>query len=95
MKILLRLIPYAKPLHHFIPEYVIYTFLGIIFGLANFALLIPILDLLFNKGEMKEIISHPSFEFSITYFKDIFYYTFQQIIAHNGKFGALLFVCCI
>ena len=95
MKILLRLIPYAKPLHHFIPEYVIYTFLGIIFGLANFALLIPILDLLFNKGEMKEIISHPSFEFSVTYFKDIFYYTFQQIIVHNGKFGALLFVCCI
>lgn len=95
MRILLRLIPYARPLHHFIPEYVIYTILGILFGLVNFVLLIPILDLLFNKSYDHVSVTYPSFQLSLSYFKDLFYYQFYSIVHNYGKFNALLFVCGI
>jgi subfamily B ATP-binding cassette protein MsbA len=95
MRILRRLVPYAKPLHHFIPEYVIYTFLGIIFGLANFALLVPILDLLFNQNPAQPITTLPEFSFTLDYFKSTFYYYLNNIIQEHGKFMALVFVCSI
>ena len=93
MKILRRLIPFAKPLHHFLPEYIIYTVLGIIFGLLNFALLVPVLSLLFEKQETASQIANPEFSLSIAYFKDFFNYQFNLIIASKGKFMALVFVC--
>jgi subfamily B ATP-binding cassette protein MsbA len=95
MKILRRLLPYARPLHHFLPEYIIYTILGILFGLVNFALLIPILDLLFNHGPVTVVSVRPEFSFSLGYFKDIFYYHLNSTILEHGKFNALVFVCII
>ena len=95
MRILRRLLPYARPLHHFIPEYLIYTVLGIIFGLLNFALLIPILDLLFNQAPSAPAAALPEFSFSLGYFKEVFYYYLNSIIASQGKFQALVFVCVI
>jgi subfamily B ATP-binding cassette protein MsbA len=95
MKILRRLLPYARPLHHFIPEYIIYTLLGIIFGLVNFALLIPILELLFGKSAAQVVHTVPEFSFSISYFKDLFYYHLNNIIVSQGKFKALVFICSI
>ncbi len=95
MRILRRLIPFARPLHHFLPEYIIYTILGIIFGLANFALLLPVLDLLLIQEPSEAVVVLPEFSFSVSYFKALFYYKLNSIIAENGKFGALLFVCCI
>ena len=95
MKILRRLLPYARPMHHFIPEYIIYTLLGIVFGLVNFALLIPILELLFGKSSAQPVGAVPEFSFSIGYFKDLFYYHLNDIVASQGKFKALVFICCI
>ncbi|HEX6914851.1 MAG TPA: ABC transporter ATP-binding protein [Chitinophagaceae bacterium] len=95
MRILRRLLPYARPLHHFIPEYVIYTVFGILFGLVNFALLVPILDLLFNQSSSGPVMAKPEFSFSIDYLKNLFYYHFNSTIAEHGKFNALLFVCAI
>jgi len=95
MRILRRLVTYARPLHHFIPEYLIYTILGIIFGLANFALLVPILDLLFNQNTSQPVTSVPEFSLSLDYFKNTFYYYLNSIIQEHGKFKALVFVCSI
>lgn len=95
MRILRRLLPYARPFHHFLPEYIIYTILGILFGLVNFALLIPILDLLFNHGPAQLVHVRPEFSFSLSYFKDIFYYHLNSTILEHGKFNALVFVCVI
>lgn len=94
MKILRRLLPYARPLHHFLPEYLVYTFFGIVFGLLNFTLLIPVLQLLFEK-EMTVIVTRPDPSFSIAYVKDYFNYLFTDIIIEHGKFQALVFVCGI
>lgn len=94
MHVLKRLIPYARPLHHFFPEYLIYTLLGILFGLLNFTLLIPILQLLFDQQTIT-VTQRPTFTFSLAFFKDYFNYTFSQIIVAKGKFNALLFVSVI
>lgn len=94
MKILRRLIPYARPLHHFLPEYIVYTIFGILFGLLNVSLLIPVLQLLFDKTA-PEMPAKPEFSFSFDFLKDYFNYQFNHIIQDQGKFQALLFVCAI
>lgn len=94
MKILKRLIPFARPLKHFFPEYIIYTFFSILFGLVNFALLIPVLGLLFNKNAVA-VITKPTFSFTLNFAKDFFNYHFTSIANELGKFWALAFVCAI
>ncbi len=94
MKILRRLIPFARPFHHFFPEYIIYTFLSIVFGLINFALLIPVLNLLFKNDQIVST-AKPAFSLSIGFFKDFFNYHFTSIVNEHNKFYALVFVCCI
>ena len=97
MKTFKRLIKFATPLHHYIPEYVIYTFIGIIFGMVNFAMLIPLLTVIFNQvGDIPAVVQHPSFSFSINYFIDLFNYYFYNFIRASGsKQSALYFVCAV
>lgn len=92
MKILKRLLPFARPLHHFLPEYVIYTLFGILFGVLNISLLIPVLQLLFAQDP--DVPSKvPESGFSLSYVTGYFNYYFYTIIQEKGKFMALLFVC--
>lgn len=97
MKILKKLFPFAKPYHHFVPEFLIYTFLSIIFGLVSFPLLIKILDLLFNNtADVTVAATKPTFEFSIDYLNSIFKYYIAEASLKHSKFSALLLVCsCI
>ena len=94
MKIFLRLLQFSKPYHHYVPEYVIYIFLFIIFGLLNFTLLIPLLDVLFN-NKQPLITAMPHFSFSISYFKDYFYYNLNGYVEKEGKLGVLVYVCAV
>ncbi|AMR27178.1 antibiotic ABC transporter ATP-binding protein [Hymenobacter psoromatis] len=48
MKTYLRLLSFARPYGNFLPRYILYTTLGIFFGIANFTLLIPLLSVLFD-----------------------------------------------
>ncbi|MFB6455645.1 ABC transporter ATP-binding protein [Chitinophaga sp. Hz27] len=101
MKTFKRLLKYATPLHHYLPEYLIYTIIGIIFGLANFSALIPLLNLLFDKVSPEEAAKNliqPHFEFSIYYFIALFKYHLSTFIVRD-KMQALVFVgafigCC-
>ena len=87
---------FGKPLRHYFPEYIIYTFLGILFGLLNFAMLIPILRILFGQEVVTEIPSaEPEMRLSIGYLSDFFSYQFYQIIQTKGKLFALIAVCGI
>lgn len=97
MKILRKLLPFAKPYHHFVPEFLIYTFLSIVFGLVSFPILIQILELLFNSSNATvTVVSKPDFNFSTEYFKSIFNYYISDISIKHSKFFALLLVCgCI
>ncbi|RIJ37231.1 ABC transporter ATP-binding protein [Pontibacter oryzae] len=97
MKTYLRILQFAKPYSRFVPLYSIYTFLGIIFGLFNFTLIIPLLNVLFGEVGQDEAaamaMSKPEFALNIEFFKDFFNYYFGQIILQQGREGALLFVC--
>lgn len=95
MKVIKRLLKYASPLHHYLPEYIIYTILGILFGLLNFTMLIPILNILFGIEKSEPVTQLPQFSFSVSYFINLFNYYFNEIIATKGKFYALGFVCTI
>ncbi len=92
MKVFLRLLQFSKPYHHYIPEYVIYIFLYIIFGLLNFTFIIPLLDVLFGTAEYPVVATLPPFSLSEQYFKDAFYYWVNFFISTRGKSGVLIFV---
>lgn len=95
MKTYLRLINFARPLGKYLPEYLLYTILGVVFGLLNFTLFIPLLNLLFSTYPVQEIIKVPDFTFTIEYFKELFNYYFYSIIQEGGKVAALKYVCLV
>jgi len=95
MKTFLRLLRFSKPYHHYVPEYIIYVTLFIIFGLLNFTFLIPLLDVLFDTSKHAVLTTLPSFSFSINYFKEAFYYQLNHYIVTSGKVGVLIYVCAI
>ncbi|SHL82723.1 ATP-binding cassette, subfamily B, MsbA [Chitinophaga jiangningensis] len=94
MKTFKRLLRYATPLHHYLPEYVIYTIIGIIFGLVNFSALIPLLNLLFDQVSPEEAAKNlikPTFSLSIDYFIGLFKFYLSGYILED-KMRALIFV---
>lgn len=97
MKQLKRLLSYVRPVHHYFPEYIIYTILGILFGLVNFTMLVPLLNLLFiDSGTAREVLEKPEFSFSISWITDSFTYYLNTFVEQEGKLYALGFVCvCI
>ncbi len=99
MKTYLRILQFAKPYSRFVPLYSLYTILGIIFGLFNFTLIIPLLNVLFGEVSPEEAAAmtavKPDFSLNIEFFKDFFNYYFGQVIQQEGREGALLFVCLL
>lgn len=95
MKILRRLLAYARPIHHYLPEYFIYTLLGIVLGIVNFTMLIPLLNLLFGSAEVAVPSAPPAFEFNLSYFNQLFNYHVGRLAAESGKLSALMLVCAV
>jgi subfamily B ATP-binding cassette protein MsbA len=94
MKVIWRLMGFMRPFRSFVPLYILTSVLAIIFGAANFALLAPILKILFFDKIPTELVV-PTFSWSFNYFDSLFYYNFYKIILAEGKMEALYFVCKI
>lgn len=95
MKTFFRLFKFAAPLHLFAVPFFFTSILGVVFGLLNFTLLIPVFELLFNQASdnvKTTIKAAPVFEISISYFKELFYFYFRSVIQESGKVGALKIV---
>jgi len=96
MKIFFRLLGFSRPYHHYIPEYIVYIFFFIVFGLVNFTLLIPLLDILFNTGHGAVVTQLPAFALKASWFKDAFYYYVDYYSnGPSGKLNVLIFVSII
>lgn len=98
MKTYLRILSYAKPYGKFVPIYIIYAFLSIVFGLLNFTLLKPLFDVIFEQVDPESLAKYadkPEFSFSIEYFSHLFNYNFLQVAEEYGKMGTLFYVCII
>ncbi|RZK86714.1 MAG: ABC transporter ATP-binding protein, partial [Hymenobacter sp.] len=70
--------------------------LSIFFGIANFTLVIPLLNVLFGTTDTHTAVAPavlPAFSFSIDYIKGTFNFYFAQMLAEHGKQGTLAFVC--
>lgn len=92
MKTYLRLLSFARPFGGIIVKYTVFSFLSIIFGLMNFTLVIPLLNVLFAQESTSELVDKPEFYFGINYFLDMFSYYFSMVIVENGTIGALIFI---
>jgi subfamily B ATP-binding cassette protein MsbA len=96
MKTYLRILQYARPFADFLPLYLLYTVLGIFFGIGNLALVIPMLNVLFEKtSTLNAPATLPHFAPTLDYITSTFNYYFAHVIAEYGKLGALLFVCLV
>lgn len=95
MKDFNRLLAYAKPYSRFWPGYLILSVLSVIFGVANYALIKPLLDILFNPDQLTRQLVKPEFNLlSFDYYSDIFYYYLTEIM-RSGLLRGLFFVCMI
>ena len=98
MKIYFRLLQYAKPLEKFAIPYFLFSILSTVFGLMNFTLLIPLLNILFKQDAADPTLlirTAPHFSFSGDYIKNLFYYQSNMMVENYGKMGALYFVCAV
>ena len=98
MKTYLRLLSFSRPYADFVPLYALYATLGIVFGIANFTLIIPLLNVLFSNTQQHTAAAPaalPHFALSLDYVKLVFDFYFQRMLVQHGKLGTLAFVCSL
>jgi ATP-binding cassette, subfamily B, bacterial MsbA len=95
MRTFLRLLGFSKPYRHYIPEYIVYIFLYIVFGILNFTLLIPLLDVLFGTAKYPAVAKLPSFALNKQFFTQAFYFWVNRSIELHGKLGVLILVALL
>ena len=96
MKTYIRILKYADSIKQFAFPYFILSLLASLFGILNFTLLAPLLDIIFKDlkpADLQQYSEQISFSFSINYFKHTFYHYFFEIISLYGRLGALKFAC--
>ena len=93
MKVYWRILSYARPLGRFVGPYFLTSLLASLFGLLNFTLIQPLLNVLFDQAAVVATPVWPVPRFEVSYLSDLFNYYFGQATARYGKLGALQFVC--
>jgi subfamily B ATP-binding cassette protein MsbA len=93
MNTFFRLLSYSKPYSRFLPEYLVFALLAVVFGVFNFSLLIPLLNVLFGTVKMPEVLKEPAFEASVNWLIDWFNFQTYSLIKKGGMQQALFFIC--
>ena len=88
-----RLLAYAKPYKRFWPGYLILSILSVIFGVVNYALIDPLLTVLFQPQTMDVQLVKPAFSLDPAYFEEIFSYYLTKVMTGSGMLKGLMFVC--
>lgn len=92
MRLILRVLHYTKPYRHYVPQYLCFSVLAVVFGVVNYTFLIPLLNILFQKVEV-HTVPKPDFSFSLQYIKELYYHYFYAIIVRYGMMWALVYTC--
>ncbi|MBL7749090.1 MAG: hypothetical protein JNM19_16745, partial [Chitinophagaceae bacterium] len=87
MKVYRRLLAYARPFRWFVPPFFIFTILAVIFSVFQFALIIPLLNVLFDHTTGQETMAAPAFSLSTGFIRDIFYYQVYRLKAMNPVYA--------
>ncbi|MBT1688750.1 ABC transporter ATP-binding protein [Dawidia soli] len=95
MKVYFRVLRYVPNLGIRLVQFFGYSVLGIVFGVVNYALVIPLLDTLFGdtKDASQAVPAYPTFEPSLDYATDLFNYHILTTVRDYGIMQALLFIC--
>lgn len=93
MKDFKRLLAYAKPYRRFWPGYLILSILSVIFGVVNYALIDPLLTVLFQPETIEVEVVKPAFSFDPAYFEEMFSYWLTKVMSASGMLKGLMFVC--
>lgn len=88
-----RLLAYAKPYRRFWPGYLVLSILSVIFGVVNYALIDPLLTVLFQPQSMDVQIVKPAFALDPAYFEELFSYYLTKVMTASGMLKGLMFVC--
>lgn len=90
-----RLLAYAKPYRRFWPGYLVLSIFSVIFGVVNYALIDPLLTVLFDSDTVATSAALPEFSLTVDYFYGVFEYYLVKIIGDRSVLAGLLFVCFI
>jgi ATP-binding cassette, subfamily B, bacterial MsbA len=94
VKIYRRLLVYARPFRRFVIPFSFFTILAVVFSVFQFALIIPLLNVLFNPDAGTGLLSTPAFSLSAGFIRDIFYYEVHRLRAINPVY-ALYFITSV
>lgn len=90
-----RLLAYAKPYSRFWPGYFVLSILSVIFGVVNYAMINPLLTVLFEPDAVEKYSTMPGFALSVDYIYGVFKFYLTKIMELNGVLRGLLFVCAV
>ncbi|MEY4988245.1 MAG: Lipid export ATP-binding/permease protein MsbA [Bacteroidota bacterium] len=96
MKTYIRLLTYANSIRKYVFPYFGFSLLGSLFGILNFTLLIPLLNVLFNQASANQAALYrhlPTFSVSPSYFSFVFNHYFYGALESYGRLGALQYAC--
>ena len=87
-----RILKFGRPFIRFWPRYLLLIFPGMVFGIINFAIIKPVLDIIFAE-QTSDVVALPEFSLTISYFIDLFYHYIYLIHMSFGKGGTVVFIC--
>lgn len=97
MKTYLRILAHARPLRRLAPAYVLFIILAILFNIANFSFLVPILNVLFDSADPtiapRELGEFPEFRMSEAYIEELKVYFKGYLMSGNNKIVLLKRIC--
>jgi len=96
LKTYLRLLSYASSIRKYVFPYFSFSLLASLFGILNFTLLIPLLNVLFNQASTNQAALYrvlPEFTLSPSYFSFLFNHYFYGALEAYGRLGALQYAC--
>ena len=88
-----RVLSFARPWGRYLPGYLLLSVLSVIFGVVNYALLGPLLSVLFEGQAASAALSRPAFAFTLDYASDWFAWLLSSIIRRKGVMAGLSMVC--
>ena len=88
-----RILSFARPYGRKIPGYLLLSVLSVVFGVVNYALLGPLLTVLFDNQEVAAAVARPDFAPTVDYATEWFRWLLSSVIRDDGVVRGLLLVC--
>ena len=88
-----RVLSFARPYGRKIPGYLLLSVLSVVFGVVNYALLGPLLTVLFDNQEAAAAVARPDFAPTVDFVSEWFRWLLSSVIRDGGVVRGLLLVC--